>query len=87
MSAKSHMSRVAGIGCILCKTVLDIRDSPAEIHHIYDTADRSDFLVIPLCYGHHRGAAGFHTLGERKFNAVYGTTETKLLAATIKELS
>lgn len=87
MSAKSHMSRVAGIGCILCKTVLDIRDSPAEIHHIYDTADRSDFLVIPLCFPHHRGAAGFHTLGERKFNAVYGTSETKLLAATIKELS
>jgi hypothetical protein len=87
MSVKRHLDRVANIGCILCKTVLDIKDTPAEIHHIYDTADRNDFLTIPLCYGHHRGAAGFHTLGERKFNAVYGTSETKLLAATIKELS
>ena len=84
---KRYFDRVASIGCILCKSVLGIPDSPAEIHHIYDTADRSDFLTIPLCYPHHRGAAGFHTLGERKFNAVYGTTETKLLAATIAELA
>jgi len=26
-------------------------------------------------------------MGERKFNMVYGTSETKLLAATIEELS
>ena len=84
---KRHFDRVANIGCILCKSVLGIQDSPAEIHHIYDTADRSDWLVVPLCHAHHRGKAGFHGMGERKFNMVYGTSETKLLAATIAELA
>jgi hypothetical protein len=84
---KRHFDRVANLGCILCKTVLDIKDTPAEIHHVFDTADRSDFLVLPLCPAHHRGKAGFHGLGERKFNMVYGTSETKLLSATIEALS
>ena len=84
---KRHFDRVASIGCILCKSVLGIPDSPAQLHHIFDTADRSPWLVIPLCEPHHTGKAGFHGLGERKFNMVYGTSETKLLAATIAELS
>jgi hypothetical protein len=87
MSVKRHLDRVANIGCILCKTILDIQDSQAEIHHVFDTADRSDWLCIPLCPAHHRGKAGFHGMGERKFNAVYSTSETKLLAETIKELN
>lgn len=79
------MSRVSGLGCILCR-YLGLGESPAECHHIGDTADRDDFLVIPLCPEHHRGPSGYHGLGARAFNRIYRTSEMHLLAATLRRL-
>lgn len=83
-ASKAHMDRVAAIGCILCKRLGE--DSPAELHHVFDSAARSDFLVIPLCPYHHRGGGGFHTLGQGAFERQYKTTEANLLAETIEAL-
>jgi hypothetical protein len=84
--AKKHMGRIAGLGCIVCHQ-LGHGYTPAEVHHIGDTSDRSDFLTIPLCVEHHRGASGFHGLGEREFNRRFKTSETKLLAATLERMA
>lgn len=87
MSRKSaHMEKVASVGCVLCHE-LGHGYVPAEVHHISDTADRSDFLTIPLCPEHHRGGTGFHGLGERAFNNRYKTSELKLLAKTLEKLA
>lgn len=88
MSIKSarHLDRVASLGCILCRH-LGHDYVPAEIHHIGDTADRCDFLVVGLCSEHHRGGTGFHGLGEREFNRRYKTSETKLLGLVIERLA
>ncbi len=83
--AQRHMGRVAALGCAVCD-LLGYDATPAEVHHIGDTADRSDWLTIPLCPEHHRGANGFHGLGERAFNARYKTSEQQLLARTIRRL-
>lgn len=84
--ASDHMDRIAAVGCILCRELG--RDyAPAQVHHIGDTSDRSDFLTIPLCPEHHQGATGFHGLGEREFNRRYKTSETKLLAKTIERIT
>jgi len=84
--SSEHMGRVAELGCILCRE-LGVRGTPAEVHHIFDTAARSDWLTIPLCPYHHRGPNGFHGMGERAFNRTYKTSEAKLLALTIEALS
>lgn len=84
--ASTHMERVASLGCVVCDH-MGLGYVPAEVHHIGDTSDRSDFLTIPLCSEHHRGASGFHGLGEREFNRRYRTSETKLLATTIERLA
>lgn len=81
-----HHDRVRDLGCSIC-ALLDYGRTPPSIHHIYDTADRDDWLVIPLCPEHHAGASGFHGMGERAFNAAYRTSETKLLAWTIRALA
>jgi hypothetical protein len=86
VKASDHMDRVASIGCILCHEVFGFYVS-AELHHIGDSAERSDFLVIPLCPGCHRGANGFHGLGEREFNRRYRTSEIKLLALVLERLA
>jgi hypothetical protein len=65
---------------------LGLGQSPAEVHHLFDTASRSDYLTVPLCPAHHRGPNGFHGLGTRAFERRYNVTETKLLAWTIAEI-
>ena len=85
-ASKRHFDRVSALGCVLCRLILDLR-TPAEIHHVFDSAARSDYLVVPLCPEHHRGKTGFHGLGQRAFEMRYKTTEYHLLAETIRLLS
>ena len=90
MSTKSHKSRVAAIGCILCRR-LGYGETPASLHHIREgqgmSQRASDYLVIPLCREHHQGDTGFHGLGEREFERRYKTTELDLLADVIAILA
>lgn len=85
MNGKAHMERVREIGCLLC-VHMGMPASPASAHHIGDSAERSDWLTIPLCHFHHQGPGGFHQLGEREFNRRYKTSEIALLAMTIERL-
>jgi hypothetical protein len=86
IKASDHLERVAAAGCAVCE-LMGLGYSPAEVHHIGDTAERSDFLTIGLCPEHHRGATGFHGLGERAFNARYKTSEITLLARVLERLA
>nr|WP_290123657.1 Ref family recombination enhancement nuclease [Wohlfahrtiimonas chitiniclastica] len=51
-SEQKHMSRVADLGCIVCRN-LGYGRSPAEIHHIRDgqgmSQRASNYEVLPLC--------------------------------------
>lgn len=80
------MRRIAEQGCILCDH-LGTPGTPAEVHHILDTASRSDYLTIPLCPEHHRGPTGFHGMGQRAFERTYKVTEAGLLAMTLEKLA
>lgn len=86
---KAHMSRVAALGCALCRR-LGQGETPCELHHIREgqgmSQRASDFLVIGLCPEHHRGASGLHGLGSRGFERRYGVDELGLLAETIDAL-
>lgn len=68
---KQWLSRVAELGCIICKR-------PAEIHHIGNgtLGKRSDhFSVLPLCEIHHR--TGGHGVavhaGRKTWESAHGT--------------
>jgi hypothetical protein len=80
------MERVAAAGCAVCH-LIGHGYVPCEVHHIGDSSERDDFLTIGLCPEHHRGATGFHGLGEREFNRRYKTSEITLLAQTLKRLA
>ena len=89
MNAKRHLSRVASLGCVVCRLV-GYRGSPAEIHHLREgqgmSQRASDFLTIPLCFEHHRGATGIHGMGVKAFERAYRISELDLLAETIRLL-
>jgi hypothetical protein len=85
--ASRHMGAVAALGCVICRRFLDAGYVQAEVHHIGDSSEKSDYLTIPLCPEHHRGATGFHGMGERAFNRTYKTSEIELLGMTIEDIA
>lgn len=85
--AREHMARVGALPCAICEMIGVRQCQRTEVHHIGDTSERDDFLVIPLGEFHHRGAGGFHGLGEREFNRRYKTSEIALLAWTLRRLA
>ena len=87
MNAADHMEAVASLGCVVCRRILGREYVPAQVHHIGDSSERSDWLTIPLCPEHHQGATGFHGAGERAFNRTYKTSELVLLGYTIQGLA
>ena len=49
------------VGCAVCRFVLRIEDTPAEIHHLIDGQRRiSHMHVLPLCPVHHRQGIEAH---------------------------
>jgi hypothetical protein len=89
-ASRRHLGRVAALGCVLCDHLCE-PGTPAEVHHIRDgvgAAQRaSDWLTVPLCPEHHRGASGVHGLGTKGFYARYRLSELDLLAMTIERLA
>jgi hypothetical protein len=85
------MTRVAELGCIVCRNIFGLHSIP-EIHHIrtgQGAGQRaSNYDTIGLCPLHHRlGGYGvaIHA-GQKEFEKRYGT-ETELLAQTKNLLS
>lgn len=86
---KQHMSRVAELGCAVCRR-MGYAGTPAELHHKRagtGAGRRSSHMeVIPLCPEHHRGKTGVHGLGTKGFPKHWGYTEDDLLADVQKLL-
>lgn len=83
---KAHMSRVAGLGCVLCRRYGHY-GTPAELHHPRTgtgAGRRAAHIdVIPLCPYHHRGSnEALHAMGRKAFERHHGVTEMELLDET-----
>ena len=81
-----HMSRVAALGCIVCRN-LGYGHSPACCHHIRHQVGAgrrsSSYETIPLCPTHHTDGpygVALHA-GKRTWEARFGT-ELELLEQT-----
>lgn len=87
---KLHLSRVAALGCAVCRNQ-ELGETPAEIHHCSKGTGLSvradNYHVIPLCHTHHR--TGGHGIaihaGRQAWEDNFGT-ETELLAQINAEL-
>ena len=74
---KAHKEALAGMGCMVCRKTMGIIDGPVELHHLRSGGwGKGDYLtLIPICYEHHRGAVGIHTLGTKAWSHLYGTQQ------------
>lgn len=84
---RTHMDRVARMGCLLCQ-ILGQGATPAAIHHIREgqgmNQRASHFLTIPLCRECHQGPQGIH--GDKTLLRIAKVDELDLLAMTIERL-
>lgn len=66
-SEKDHLNLVASQPCMVCN------NQNINVHHIRESGEpRNHFKVIPLCYDHHQGVSGIHTLGKKEWRKKYG---------------
>lgn len=65
---------ISQLGCIVCGYPM------VEIHHCFTGGGgrRNHDDTIGLCYNHHRGKEGIHTIGRKPWQAKYGS-ERELL--------
>ena len=80
---KERFNNLAKQGCVVCRLFHGVV-TPACIHHLTGIQYRStgkkakDEHTIPLCYNHHQGAQGIHTIGMSAWENMFGT-QTELL--------
>ena len=86
MDGSAYMARVKQLPCVLCWHKLGVKTLGVDVHHVGVT-ERSDWLVIPLCVEHHRGATGLHGLHRRAFESFWKTSELTMLGWTNKEMN
>lgn len=79
---KKHYSKIADLGCSLCRFVLGYPGTLCEIHHIRRAGKRSNAPVIGLCPEHHRGNTGVHGMGRKAWERQFNITEEILLEKT-----
>ncbi|CAB4223392.1 Recombination enhancement, RecA-dependent nuclease [uncultured Caudovirales phage] len=82
--AELHLQRVGRLACVACLIIDGVRDTrPVEVHHVESSRHPfSDFLVLPLCYEHHRGFTGVHGRHRLGFEKLHGVTQVQLLGVT-----
>lgn len=87
---RDHKSQLASLGCMVCRRLFGITDSPVTLHHQRGGSGgwgKGDYLtLIPLCHEHHQGDTGVHGLGTKAFARVYGFTEADLLEDALRIL-
>jgi hypothetical protein len=88
---RAHMSKVASLGCVVCRRIHGAHDpAPVELHHPRSGVGMgrraSNFDVLPLCVFQHRGNLGVLGLGTKGFPKHWGFTEQDLLADVNKML-
>jgi hypothetical protein len=86
---REHLKFLHTFPCMVCASGFAASGGgQIEVHHPRDdqgAAQRaSDWLGIPLCWGHHQGPHGIHGLGTRGFYTRYRLEESDLVALTVE---
>lgn len=79
---KQHLAEIARMGCIVCE-LMGFYGTPAQVHHVRTKVGwgrDGHFNTVPLCWEHHQGKTGVHSMGREQFKAKYGYSEEELLA-------
>lgn len=78
---KEHLARVARMNCIACEQI-GFSTPCQQVHHVrarHGWGRTSHMAVIPLCWEHHQGKTGVHSMGRQQFADMYGKSEIEMM--------
>lgn len=86
LDERRHKARLVELGCVLCRRLFGINDSPPVLHHYRGGGwGKGGYLTLmPLCPPHHDGKEGVHGLGTKAFDRHYGFTQRDLLEDALR---
>ena len=78
---KKHLARVAQMNCVVCEQIGFVTPCQ-QVHHVrarHGWGRTSHMAVIPLCWEHHQGKTGVHSMGREQFAEMYGKSEIEMM--------
>lgn len=79
---KRHKAALAEMGCMACRRLFPhMAPGPVQLHHLRTGGwGKGDYTtLIPLCYRHHQGQDGIHTMGTKAWEKHFGWSQAELL--------
>ena len=84
MNQERYESRLRLLPCCVCIAIGVNPPRPCqELHHAFEVELRDDRLQVPICWPHHQGPEGIHTLRRRTFFKENAISDANLIAITI----
>lgn len=87
MTADEYKEAVRSCRCVVCLVMGMQQEGPTFAHHVESVRDGlSDFAAVALCYLHHQGSQGVHTLSRRVFAMRFRLSDIDMIAHTVRQL-
>ena len=77
-----HKAKLADMACLICERIYGQHPGGhVELHHLRTGGwGKGNYTtLIPLCYFHHLGAEGIHTLGTKAWERHFDVSQKDLL--------
>ena len=87
---KRHKEKLADIACVICERIYGQHPGGnVSLHHLRTGGwGKGDYrTLIPLCYNHHQGKEGIHTLGTKAWERHFNVTQQELLDDVLERTS
>jgi hypothetical protein len=84
-AAQDHKAKLAAMSCVICERIIGQHPGGnVHLHHLRTGGwGKGDWrTLIPLCYTHHQGAVGIHTMGTKAWERHFDVSQKDLLELT-----
>jgi len=78
---KRYLAEVARLRCVVCE-MMGFYSPDVQVHHVrlnHGWGRSGHFATIPLCWEHHQGKTGVHSMGREQFKQLHGKSEIELM--------
>lgn len=86
---KQWKARLAEMCCVICERIHGPHQGGhVTLHHLRTGGwGKGDYkTLIPLCYHHHQGEDGIHTLGTKAWERMFDVTQKDLLNKVLERM-
>ena len=87
---KAHKAKLADMACMICERLYGQHPGGnVTLHHLRSGGwGKGDYTTLmPLCYNHHQGVDGIHTLGTKAWEDRFEVSQRDLLNLVMERVA